>query len=1709
MLVFLPLFSILFVGPTALCAYRTRFPGRATMSQSTCRRTLLTAIVMIALFGNLAEAQININSTGVPFTQNFDALVNTPATGNTWTDNTTLPGWYSTRVTYNAATGSSNTGALYSFGAAAATERALGGIASGGTGQFFWAARLVNGTGGAITSVDISYVGEQWRDGGAAVPVAQTTFFEFQVANAGVITDADTPTTGWTAFPSLNFVSPTFVNTGAGAAIDGNLAANRTALMANLAVAVAAGQELWIRWRDPNDGGNDHGLSIDDFSVTANGGAPAINLSINDVTQVEGDAGTTNFNFTVSLSAMAGPGGVTFDIMTADNSATTADNDYVMNTLVGQTIGAGNTTFGFTVMVNGDTTVEPNQSFFVDVTNVMGATVIDGQGLGTITNDDVSLTPIHDIQGPGSSSPLVSTVVSTRGIVTGVKSNGFFIQEPDATADADPLTSEGILVFVGAAPAGTIAVGDLVQVTGTVLEFVPSQDPLQPPLTELGNPGLVILELSAGNPLPTPVALTAMFPDAAGAFDQLERHEGMRVSVMSLTVGGPTLGNVNEPNATATSTGVYYGVVTGNARAFREEGIQAPDPPPSGTIPPIPRFDTNPEVIRVDSDSIVGMAAVDVNTGATVTNLIGPLDYSFRHYTIAPTAADAPSGGMSPIAATVPTADEFTVAAYNLERFFDTVNDPGIGEPVLTTTAFNNRLQKASRQIRNYLHFPDILGVVECENLTTLQALATQISTDAIANTQPDPLYLAFLVEGNDVGGIDVGFLVKTSIVFGATPRVTVVSVSQELDSTLFVNPDMSTETLNDRPPLLLDAIINHPNGASFPIVVIVNHLRSLIGVADPGAGSSGWPTAGERVRAKRHAQAVDLATLVQNRQIADPNENIILVGDFNAFEFNDGYGDSMNVIGGTPPPDNQTVVPGDGIDLVNPDLDNLFDTAPAIEHYSFVFDGNAQSLDHVLANTDLLANTTGARLEHPRVNADFAEIVRNNTTGDARLADHDPVVAYFTVPGFQTADLELVKSDGPDPVSPGANLTYSITITNNGPGDATNPSFSDPLPVGTTFVSITPEAGWTCATPMVGANGTVDCDFTTLANGAVATFTIVVQVDIGLAPATILSNTATADSDTADDTPGNDADTETTTVGTGSAALSLDKTEDVDPVAPGNNLVYTLTISNEGPSNADTVSWSDPLPVGTTFVSFTQPGGWTCMTPTVGTNGTVTCSIASLAPSTAVFTITVLVDALLPGGTILDNTATVTSVTPDPQPGDETDTELTTVGAGSADVSVTVSDAPDPVDGGSNVVYTVTASLTAAIVDATDVSVVLPAPPNATFQALTSPGGWSCMTPAIGTNGLVSCSIASLPASVNEVFSLTLAAPTNVPPLTMISQSATFEITSSGRQLVDSDTEDTTVRSPANLSATKTVAGDTWVGGNVTYTVVITNNGPSTQFDNPTDEFTDTLPAELELVSVNATSGTATADTVNDVVTWNGILAPAASVTITIQATLASGTVGATVSNQGAVAFDSTGVGTNTAAGPTDDPGVGGGTDPTNFTITSPATLSAVKFVSGGTLRAGGTVIYTIEIFNAGPAAQLDNPGDELTDILPPELILVSASASSGMATANLGTNTVTWNGTIAANATVTISINAEIADGLAIGTQILNQATLAFDADGNGSNEASTPSDDPDTAPGGDATVFGIQGSIVEVPTLGQMGQLLMAVLLAMAALIVLRRR
>src|SRR5437764_6295471 len=373
---------------------------------------------------------VSLTTLGSAYTQNFDTLSN--VAGST-TNNLTIPGWFLTESgggardneQYAVDTGGSTTGDTYSYGAAGSTERALGQLRSGTLIPLFGAC-FTNNTGSTITSLAVAYNGEEWRLGTAG----RTDQMNFEYS----LNATDLVTGTWTGVAALNFVTPDTATTGAK---NGNAAADRTALSSTItSLSIANGATFWIRWNDTDATGADDGLAVDDFSITPQSVVPP-NLTINDVSLNEGNAGTTSFTFTVSLSTPAGPGGVTFDVATADGTAT-QPSDYTQKSLTAQTIPAGSSTYSFTVLVNGDTTPETNETFFVNVTNVTGAVVTDGQGQGTIVNDDAApnLT-INDVTlnegNAGTTTFIFAVILSAPAPGDGVT---FDIATADGTATA-------------------------------------------------------------------------------------------------------------------------------------------------------------------------------------------------------------------------------------------------------------------------------------------------------------------------------------------------------------------------------------------------------------------------------------------------------------------------------------------------------------------------------------------------------------------------------------------------------------------------------------------------------------------------------------------------------------------------------------------------------------------------------------------------------------------------------------------------------------------------------------------------------------------------------------------------------------------------------------------------------------------------------------------------------------------------------------------------------------------------------------------------------------------------------------------------------------------------------------------------------------------------------------------------------------------------
>ena len=257
-------------------------------------------------------------------------------------------------------------------------------------------------------------------------------------------------------------------------------------------------------------------------------------------------------------------------------------------------------------------------------------------------------------------------------------------------------------------------------------------------------------------------------------------------------------------------------------------------------------------------------------------------------------------------------------------------------------------------------------------------------------------------------------------------------------------------------------------------------------------------------------------------------------------------------------------------------------------------------------------------------------------------------VMALQGLGAVSSADLAITKTDSPDPVVAGTNLTYTINVGNSGSGPAVFAQWQDTLPAGTRLQSFTGAAGWNCTPPTVGFGGTVTCKKDTMDVSESASFTIVVRVDASVLDGTTLSNTATISSSASDPNNANNSATATTAVIARADLELLSKIDTPDPVVTNNPLTYTITLRNNGPSDAASVTLADPLPFGAIFNTCVATGGGVC--GGAGQNQNVT--FASLAVgATATVTFGSTANCALSDGSVINNTATISAATADPNP--------------------------------------------------------------------------------------------------------------------------------------------------------------------------------------------------------------------------------------------------------------------------------------------------------------------------------------------------------------------------------------------------------------------------------------------------------------------------
>jgi len=486
-----------------------------------------------------------------------------------------------------------------------------------------------------------------------------------------------------------------------------------------------------------------------------------------------------------------------------------------------------------------------------------------------------------------------------------------------------------------------------------------------------------------------------------------------------------------------------------------------------------------------------------------------------------------------------------------------------------------------------------------------------------------------------------------------------------------------------------------------------------------------------------------------------------------------------------------------------------------------------------------VIAGTTGGTIIADTVN--LATTSRDTNTANNSATVNIPVTSATQ------ADLRVTNSGSPSLVTAGNNITYTQSVTNSGQATATTPIFTETLPAGTTAVSLTGTAGWTCVLAALRCTDTANMAANTTAN-----FTFVVTVGSTVASGTILAQTDSVSSTTADPNSGNNSATVNTVVAD-TADLSVTNTPNPVPVQANATITYTQVVTNSGPSTATSGSLVETVPSNTAAQTLTGPAGWSCNV------GTLTCSNPSFAPGSATITYTVLVNSGTPAGTAINETASVSSSITDPNTSNNSATAADVVAtAAQADLVLTNSPLPTSVAAGSNVTYTQTVSNKGPSA-ATGASFTQVTPPNTNFQSITPPAGWTCGTkPAVGGTGTITCTATgTLALNSTGTFTLVLQVNSGTPSGTNITETATATATNIVPNLTTNTASATVVVANANsadMAIVKTATPNPVTEGTpLTYSLVVTNNGPASA-TNVT--VTDTLPSTVTYLQSTTTLG-------------------------------------------------------------------------------------------------------------------------------------------------------------------------------------------------------------------------------------------------------------
>ncbi len=662
-------------------------------------------------------------------------------------------------------------------------------------------------------------------------------------------------------------------------------------------------------------------------------------------------------------------------------------------------------------------------------------------------------------------------------------------------------------------------------------------------------------------------------------------------------------------------------------------------------------------------------------------------------------------------------------------------------------------------------------------------------------------------------------------------------------------------------------------------------------------------------------------------------------------------------------------------------------------------------------------------------------------------------------------AALAVTKTDGSATYTPGGTATYTVTVTNAGPSNANNVTVSDPLPAGVTL-----NANATCV-----ASGTANCGAVTGTAGQTSFGTTAATIAAGAANKLVFTvpvafassmvtnpmiNTATATDPASAPATGSDSDARTAV-----AALAVAKTDGSATYTPGNNATYNVVVTNTGPSHASSVTVTDPLPAGVTLsanATCVASGGATCgvVTGTTGQTsfGTTGATIAAGAGNQLTFTVPI---AFAPAMTTnpLVNTATATDPSSPPATALDSDTLAAQVALNVVKTDGSATYAP-----GGTAMYTITVT-NGGPSSATNVTITDPLPAGVTLTAnatCVATGAANCgtVTGTTGQNAFGSTGASVGPGAANKlVFTVPVAFATSMVADPIINSATATDVASTGPGSTATGTDTDSRSATVALNVVKTDGSATYTpGGTATYTVTVTNGGPSLATNLTV---TDVLPAGVTLTAsvTCAASGTATCGTVTGTTGQTTFGATGATLgaaagdalMFTVPVAFASSmTIDPLINAATATDLGSSGPGSSATGSDSD-------------TRSAAVTLLVTKTDGATTYTPGGTATYTVTIENTGTSDALDVT---VTDALPAGVTLsanaicvANGSSNCGAVTGTTGQTSFGTTGAIIVSGganTITFTIPVAFAAGMST-NPLVNMATatdVPTSATANGSD-------------------------------------------------------